>query len=314
MSQRRLILWFLILTLIFWIGFFGPPAPFPIGETIEIDQGRTIAAVTQDLVARRIIKRPLVFRAILALEPGPSLVVAGDYYFAGPSNVWETAARLRRGDYGLTPIKATFPEGASVREMALILKAALPDFDAAAFAAAALPREGYLFPDTYFFQPSVGAAEVVRRLGDNFQEKIKPFQPAIERSGRTLEQIIIMASLIEEEARLNEARRTIAGILWKRLDNEMPLQVDAVFPYIAGKNTFELDQTDLATTSPYNTYRLRGLPVGPITNPGLEAIAAALNPIVTDYWYYLSDRAGNLHYAVDFDAHRANKARYLTPF
>lgn len=314
MSQRRLILLFLILTLIFWVGFFGPPASFPIRETIEIGQGRTIAAVAQDLAARRIIKRPLVFRAVLALEPGPGLVVAGDYYFAEPSNVWETAARLARGDYGLAPIKVTFPEGASVREMALILEVALPDFDAAAFVVAALPREGYLFPDTYFFQPSVGAAEVVSRLGGNFQEKIKPFQPAVERSGRTLEQIIIMASLIEEEARLDEARRTIAGILWKRLDQGMPLQVDAIFPYIIGKNTFELDQTDLATTSPYNTYRLRGLPVGPITNPGLEAIAAALNPIETDYWYYLSDRAGNLHYAVDFDAHRANKVKYLTPF
>ncbi len=311
MSQRRLILWFFILALIFWVWFFAPPASFPIGETIAISPGQTVAAVARDLAARRIIKWPLVFRAVLAFEPGPDLVLAGDYYFAKPSHIWETAARLRRGDYGLASVKVTFPEGASVREMAAILAAALPDFNAAAFSAAALPLEGYLFPDTYFFQPSVDAAQVISRLGDNFQEKIKLLQPAIARAGRTLEQIIIMASLLEEEAKDPEARQTIAGILWKRLDNEMPLQVDAIFPYIIGKNTFELDRTDLATTSPYNTYRFRGLPVGPITNPGLEAIVAALNPIETEYWYYLSDRAGNFHYAVDFDTHRANKSKYL---
>ena len=311
MSQRRLILSFLILTLIFWVWFFSPPASFPIGETITISQGRTIAAVARDLAARRVIRWPLAFRAVLTLRPGPGFVVAGDYYFVKPSNVWETAARLGRGDYGLAPIKVTFPEGASVREMASILEAALPDFDAAEFITAALPREGYLFPDTYFFQSSVGETEVISRLSDNFQAKIKSFQPAIARSGRTLGQIIIMASLVEEEARLDEARRTIAGILWKRLDQGMPLQVDAVFPYIAGKNTFELDHRDLATSSPYNTYRLRGLPVGPITNPGLEAVSAVLNPIETEYWYYLSDRYGQTHYAINFDAHRSNKAKYL---
>ncbi|MBI4136046.1 MAG: endolytic transglycosylase MltG [Candidatus Vogelbacteria bacterium] len=311
MSQRRLILWFLILTLIFWVWFFSPPASFPIGETIAISQGRTIAAVARDLAARRIIRWPSAFRAVLALRPGPGFVVAGDYYFAKPGNVWETAARLGRGDYGLTPIRVTFPEGAPVREMAAILAAALPDFDAAAFMAAALPDEGYLFPDTYFFPSTIKPDKIIARLRANFQDKIKPLASSVAASRRTLKQIIIMASLVEEEARLDEARRTIAGILWKRLDQGMPLQVDAVFPYIIGKNTFELDQDDLATSSPYNTYRFRGLPVGPITNPGLAAIEAVLNPVVTDYWYYLSDRRGQIHYAVDFDAHRANKTRYL---
>ncbi len=310
-GQRRLIWWFLFLTLTVWVGFFGSPASFPVGETIKVGQGQTIAAVARDLVARRVIKWSWVFRAVLALEPGPGLVVAGDYYFAKPDNVWQTAARLTRGDYGLAPVRVGLPEGASVREMAMILDVALPDFDATAFITTALISEGYLFPDTYFFQPTVKPDEIIKLLGANFQEKIKPLQSAIVKSGRTLEQIIIMASLLEKEAGDPEARRTIAGILWKRLDNEMPLQVDAIFPYIVGKNTFELDHRDLATTSPYNTYRLRGLPAGPITNPGLEAIEAALTPIETDYWYYLSDRAGNFHYAVDFDQHRANKTRYL---
>lgn len=270
-----------------------------------------MAEVAKDLAEARIIKWPLIFRLTLAFRPGESLVVAGDYYFERPINVWRVAWRVARGEYNLTSVKVTLPEGTAVKEMAGIFSAILPNFDQTAFVTEGLPLEGQLFPDTYFFQPTVRSTEIIKRLHANFQDKIKSLEPIIARSGRTLEQIIIMASLIEKEARTDEARRTIAGILWKRLDEGMPLQVDAVFPYIIGKNTFELSRQDLATSSPYNTYRFRGLPIGPITNPGLEAITAVLNPAPNDYWYYLSDQSGRLHYAVDFDAHRANKVKYL---
>lgn len=310
-KKQRLFLWCLLAAILVWIVLFGPPASWPQGETITIKAGSSIAEIGNRLVEARIIKWSLVFRVALALGIGESLVVAGDYYFNRPSNVWQVAARLGRGDYGLTPVKVTFPEGTSVREMAAILAGAWPGFDSEAFIAAALPAEGYLFPDTYFFQPASVQDEIIKRLRANFQTKIEPLKNTLAASGRTLEQIIIMASLLEKEAPLSDSRRIIADILWKRLDEGMPLQVDAVFPYIIGKNTFELDQNDLATSSPYNTYRFRGLPAGPITNPGLDAIRAALNPMATDYWYYLSDRDGKMHYAVDFDAHRANRVKYL---
>jgi UPF0755 protein len=120
-----------------------------------------------------------------------------------------------------------------------------------------------------------------------------------------------MASLVEEEARTLETRRTIAGILWKRLKLGMPLQVDAVFPYIIGKNTYELSIGDLALDSPYNTYKYAGLPPAPITNPGLDAMLAAVTPTDSPYLYYLSDRNGKMHYARTHDGHLANKAAYL---
>ncbi len=91
----------------------------------------------------------------------------------------------------------------------------------------------------------------------------------------------------------------------------MPLQVDAVFPYINGKNTYTLTLKDLKIDSPYNTYKYKGLPVGPISNPGLDSIVAAMNPEGSENLYYLSDRAGNMYYAEDFDAHRKNKRLYL---
>ena len=121
-----------------------------------------------------------------------------------------------------------------------------------------------------------------------------------------------MASLIEEETRTQEERPTVAGILWKRLDIDMPLQVDATFSYINGKNTFELTLDDIADdTSPYNTYAHKGLPPGPISNPGLDSIVAALYPKENPYLYYLADLSGTTHYSRTFDEHKEKKFRYL---
>ena len=120
-----------------------------------------------------------------------------------------------------------------------------------------------------------------------------------------------MASLLEREVPLTYDRRVVAGILWKRIRLGMPLQVDAVFPYIIGKNSFNLTKSDLATDSPYNTYLYKGLPAGPIANPGLDAILAAVTPLPTSYLYYLSDKYGNLHYSATYEQHLANKHKYL---
>src|SRR3989338_1471741 len=97
----------------------------------------------------------------------------------------------------------------------------------------------------------------------------------------------------------------------ERIERGMLLQVDAVFPYIIGKNTFEVTLDDLKTDSPYNTYKYKGLPKGPISNPGMDAILAAVYPEKTDYLFYLSDLDGNMHYAADFEGHKVNKFRYL---
>lgn len=135
--------------------------------------------------------------------------------------------------------------------------------------------------------------------------------PDVEKSGRTLNEIITMASLIEEEANTKESRRIISGILWQRIKQGMRLQVDAVFPYIMNKFSLQLTKEDLMDDSPYNTYRYAGLPPGPISNPGWDSIYAAIYPAKTSYLYYLSDREGNMYYAKTFEEHKANKAKYL---
>jgi len=120
-----------------------------------------------------------------------------------------------------------------------------------------------------------------------------------------------MASLLEEEARALETRRIIAGILWNRIKLGMLLQVDAVFPYIIGKNTYEVTLDELQVDSPYNTYKYPGLPVGPISNPGLSAIKASVTPIESKYLFYLSDKAGRMYYAENFEKHKENRIMYL---
>jgi len=120
-----------------------------------------------------------------------------------------------------------------------------------------------------------------------------------------------MASLLEEEAPGHKDRRIIAGILWKRIKKGMPLQVDAAFSRVNGKNTYELTTKDLIDDSPFNTYTNKGLPPAPITNPGLSSIKAALNPIESTYWYYLSDRSGNFYYSATLEEHQRKKERYV---
>ena len=297
-------------TLLF-VFFFSPPSDFPRGTMVMVAEGSSIAEVATLLSRRHIVRSSQTLGYLIRFVHGPSIAVAGDYIFPQPENAIVIARRLAKGQYGITPIKVTIPEGATAADIATLITRQMPTFDTKSFIASAQPREGYLFPDTYYFQPTWGVDRVIEAMEKRFRTATETLGPLTSRSGRTLEQVVIMASLLEREAHTTESRRTIAGILWKRLDNGMPLQVDAVFPYIVGKNTFELSRSDLATSSPYNTYRYRGLPIGPIANPGLDALLAALTPIKSDYWFYLSDRAGILHYAVDFAEHKRNKAKYL---
>ena len=120
-----------------------------------------------------------------------------------------------------------------------------------------------------------------------------------------------MASIIEKEAHTSDDRRVISGILWERLKIGMPLQVDATFLYINGKNTYDLSVDDLAIDSPYNTYKYAGLPIGPIGNPGLDSLEAALAPMTSPYLYYLSDKSGKTYYARTFNEHKRNREKYM---
>jgi len=170
---------------------------------------------------------------------------------------------------------------------------------------------GYLFPDTYSFSPSVTPEQVIEALKRNFENKTKRLEQDFLKSTRKKEDLVIMASIIEKEASGENDAPVISGILWKRLDRGIALQVDAPFLFLLGKKSSELTIKDLAIKSPYNTYINKGLPPTPISNPGLSAIEAALKPVDSPYFYYLHGNDGIVRYAKTFDEHKANIQKYL---
>ncbi len=283
---------------------------FPREAYFMIREGESLGEISEALEQKGIIRSPLAFRGIVELLfLSGNDAVAGYYFFEKPMSVVRIAWRIIHGDFNLHPIKITIPEGFNKFEIAKILKKNIPLFDDKTFLEIA--EEGYIFPDTYYFTAGTSPADVLKVARDNFDRKIEKFRYEIAGSGKSLDEIINMASILETEARLFETRKIISGILWKRLSIGMPLQVDVSFRYVNGKSTFELTLEDLSIDSPYNTYKYAGLPPTPIGNPGLEAIEAALFPEKTKYLYFLSDKSGKMHYAVTFDEHKKNKEKYL---
>lgn len=298
----------LFIAYLFW---WRPPSEFPKDMLLAVRSGTTIEETGRMLREAKLVRSEFWFKLWTVTLGGRGGIKAGEYYFSEPLSVFSLVSRLASGRFDVTPVKITVPEGSNVRQIAAILKKELPRLSEKRFLQAAEGREGYLFPDTYILPPGAGAEEIVSIMGRNFDKRIAELMGDIETFGKPLAEVMVMASLLEEEARTTETRQKIAGILWKRLEIGMPLQVDAVFPYIIGKNTFEVTTEDLLYDSPYNTYKYAGLPPAPITNPGLESIKAAITPTESPYLYYLSDKKGEMHYAVNHLQHLTNKEKYL---
>tara|TARA_Y100000310_G_scaffold345569_1_gene466731 strand:+ start:3299 stop:4213 length:915 start_codon:yes stop_codon:yes gene_type:complete len=291
--------------------FFSAPYNFPENYIVEVVDGATASETAQILFDEGIIKRKFIFTTLVILRGRERGVLSGIYYFDDKSNVFTIVNKMTNGDFGIIPKKITIPEGFTNRDIAGVLAKAFPSITIEEFLDTASTSEGYLFPDTYFFLPHVKSEDIVIQMRDNFDDKISEVKRSIKKADRTIEEIVIMASILEKEASDTETRRNIAGVLWKRLEINMPLQVDATLTYAVGRNTYELTQADLNGDSPYNTYKNLGLPVGPIANPGMDSITAAIEYEENPYFYYLSDRSGNTYYAETFEGHKENRRNFL---
>ncbi len=289
----------------------SPPLDFPSGSYLRVKDGQTLRQVGETLKSKHIIRSVAVFEALVRFMGNDKKIYAGEYFFSGKQGGWRIAERLAFGDFELTPVRMVFYEGLTAEQMGALLAKRVPDFDAELFIQEGKPNEGYLFPDTYFVLPGSDPLVLLHSMQTNFTNRITAASTSIAKFGKPLSDVIIMASLLEREAADMESRRTIAGILWRRIANGMPLQVDAVFPYYLGRNTFEVTREDLRTDHPYNTYTNKGLPPGPIANPGLGAITAAVTPIKSNYVFYLSDKQGVFHYCVTYSCQQANARKYL---
>lgn len=289
----------------------SPPGDFKTSSFFVIEEGLTFDQVATALkdegYVRSKIALKIIHRAIFLQGNG---AVAGKYFFEKPLSTFQIAQMIDSGDYNTDLIRVTIPEGLNKYETAEIFSEKLPEsFDPDTFIK--LASEGYMFPDTYFLSAKTNTLEVIEMMRKNFDSQIQNLLPEIEKTGRSLEDTLIMASIVETEARKFETRRIVADILWKRFDDGMPLQVDVTFKYINGKTTFDLTKEDLDTDSPYNTYKYAGLPPTPIANPGLDSIRATINPEPTDYYYFLTGQDGVMYYASNFEGHKRNRELYL---
>ena len=339
-QQIHLTIYFLIVACIaiLFIAVVGkdsqPPENFVSKSVVHVEKNVTLSEVGNELYSEHIIQSPLLFRIIVTSMGGGKSIGAGDYLFKNSENIWQVAYRFAHHEQDLSQIRVTFPEGITVDEMGNILASAIDSststsvsasvsdftFDKNGFLALASTSEGYLFPDTYFFLPNEMPIDIINTMKRTFNKKIATLVPdstafqastTVKSYPRTLANIVTIASILEREATSTADRRIIAGILWKRLDAGEPLQVDSPFMYSMGKTSAELTMTDLATSSPYNTYNHTGVPPTPIGNPGLDALTDAITPVATKYWYYVNDTTGMIHYATTYAEQEKNQTEYV---
>ena len=293
------------------VSFSVAPSNFPRGTIVRVNKDMSVTGTASLLKERGIIRSALVYKAYVKFVHKGKGVLAGSYLFDQPQSALRVAYRTAYGVSDLQKVKITVFEGTNTKEIGALIKKAIPAFDAVSFVAEAKPYEGYLFPETYFFNPDVQPEEVIALMREQFDLKIAALKDAIATSTKPFEDIMKMASIIEKEANDRTDRRMISGVLWNRINIDMPLQTDVPFYYILNRKANELTVKDLSTTSPYNTYLNKGLPPTPITNPGLDSIMAAMNPTKNPYLFYLADYNGVTHFAKTHDDHVLNKRKYL---
>lgn len=288
-----------------------PPREFPVNELVIVPEDASSVAIGSALKEAHAVNSSFLFQVLTRVTGQHRTLESGMYVFDRPMGLAEVAWRISHGRHGISAVRVTLTEGMTVDDMARTLDAAVAGFDTDTFRSLASTSEGYLFPDTYFIYPGTTADKVFLQLRERFDERIATLAGGIEEFGEPLGDIVTMASILEREAQSKEDMQMVAGILWKRLADDMPLQVDAAFGYARGRNGYTPTAEDLDSDSPYNTYRNKGLPPTPIANPGMNALEAAITPADNPYYYYLTGNDGRMYYARTFEGHKDNKAKYL---
>jgi UPF0755 protein len=309
----KIILLVLVFVLLFTLTLktVFPPANFPSLPFYHVDRGKSVSQIADELKTKDFIQSPTAFKVFVRLLGGEKRLQVGSYFFKRPVSSISLALKLTHRFLGYKPIVITVYEGMSNEKIANLLKKKIPKISPTEFLTKTKDLEGRLFPDTYFFSPYDTVDDVIYEMNQNFNEQTDALKMNIFISGQSFSQILIMASLIEREAKADEDRRLVAGILWKRISIGMPLQVDATFEYFTDHNTYTVTSQEMKKDSPYNTYTNKGLPPTPIANPGKLAILAALQPEASPYLYYLTGRDGKMYYAKDFAGHKKNRRLYL---
>ncbi len=334
LSRKKIIIIFSIILLIIGGLFYFRNQVYYVHNldtekvSFSVEKGEKNIEIAEKLKQANLITGKIYFYYYLKTHKLVNKIMPGVYLLSSSMTIPEVAHILTNPQEIF--IKITFPEGFTAKQMAARLKAQglpgdkflqivnNPQHLKKRYSYLASDKiktlEGYLFPDTYFFKKDTIAKNIVGRLLDNFNKKFNiQIKEDISKQNKSLREIIIMASIIEKEVQTNKDMKIVSGIFWKRLANKQKLQSDAPLSYILGDKNDQHQGTDLKKDSLYNTYLYLGLPPGPICNPGLEAISAAIHPEASPYNYFLTATIKGVKkviYAQTFSEHVANRKKY----
>lgn len=289
--------------------------------SIKITNGMTTTEIANNLQNHGIINNSLGFCILARLEGKDTDFKEGIYYFRVGMNINSVLNKLVEGPENQV-VRVTIPEGFTVEDIAKLLEQknlttkedfckVAKDFAPYDYIQEAKQNkdikyavEGFLFPDTYDFDKSYSAEQIMSIMVDNFDHKLtSQMREQAQAENLSIFKLITMASLVEKEAKFAEDRPIIANVFFKRLADGMLLQSDATIQYALNEHKEEFSIEDTKYDSPYNTYQHEGLTPGPIGNPGLASIEAVLHPQKTDYMYFVADNEGHNHYSVTYDEH-----------
>ncbi|MFC1710442.1 endolytic transglycosylase MltG [Patescibacteria group bacterium] len=308
-----------------WNKSIGPVSSDTESYSFVITKGSSAMQVANKLEEKGIIKSALAFKIYTQVSGKADSIQAGEFELSPGDSLFETVGILLSGPMELW---VTIPEGLRREEIALRFAQGLEkegnEYEVFVddFLLYSKGEEGYLFPDTYLFPKEVEAQKVVGVLRDTFNKRIADMGEDMEGSDLGASGVVTLASLIERETKGVDERPVVAGILLKRLNADWPLQVDATVQYAISSSNCKLDiancewwptltRNDLDINSPYNTYKYQGIPPGPIANPGLISLEAATYPKDSDFWFYIHDDKGVIHYARTQEEHAENVSTYL---
>ncbi len=272
---------------------FSVPADFPVGKNFTINENESLKSISVRLKEEKIISSPLLFRAGVSFLGKDRVIQLGGYVFPKPLSLYGLVGIFVKGRPDFPLLSVTVPEGSTSAEIAHIISQALPSVSVEDFLTATTKHDanGKLFPSTYFLLPSYTADTIVIMMLGTFVKKIATLSlpTKIPAPLNNQKEIIILASILEGEAKTQEDMKIVSGILLARLAKGMPLQVDVAL----------------------ETYKQKGLPSKPINNPGLIAIDAVLHPTTTPYLFYITGKDRQMYYAKTFEEHKKNIKKYL---
>jgi len=312
---EKLLLLFFILFLSFTLFltalYFPVQEKSSIAKIIQIPIGSNATNIKNILEQEKIIrKNPFIFNMYVKIFNMESKLRYGEYIFSPSMNLLQILDKLTKGD--VVRHKITIPEGFTYKQIAeLLYKKEVIDINEFLDLVKNKEKswEGYLFPDTYEVPKHYGSEKMLDAFLTNFNRMIEKHQirDLAEKIGYSLNDVIILASIIEKEAKTFEEKKLVSSVFHNRLDIDMKLQSCATIYYILGNTTEKLSDSDLKIDSPYNTYLHKGLPPGPICNPGLDSIKAALEPADEEYLYFVLGKDGEHLFSKDYSEHLKNK-------